>query len=92
VLDEAMGAVCWMDGHQVVGARITINYLHLTPLGFVGRVESWIENVERRKMFIRSRLTDESGKVHAEGDALFIQLSAELADTLREARTRRRKD
>lgn len=92
VLDEAMGAVCWMNGHPVVGARITINYLHLTPLGFVGRVESWIENVERRKMFIRSRLTDESGKVHAEGDALFIQLSAELADTLKEARNRRQTD
>jgi acyl-coenzyme A thioesterase PaaI-like protein len=28
VLDEAMGAVCWMNGHPVVGARITINYLH----------------------------------------------------------------
>ena len=89
VLDEAMGAVCWMNGHPVVGARITINYLHLTPLGFSGRVESWIENVERRTMFIKSRLTDEAGKVHAEGDALFIQLSAELANTLSDARKRR---
>ena len=92
VLDEAMGAVCWMNGHPVVGARITINYLHLTPLGFVGRIESWIENVERRKMFIRARLTDESGKVHAEGDALFIQLTAEMAGTLSEARKRRHRE
>ena len=89
VLDEAMGAVCWMNGHPVVGARITINYTHLTPVGFAGRVESWIETIERRKIFIKSRLTDEAGKVHAEGDALFIKLSPELADSLREARKRR---
>ena len=40
-------------------------------------------------MFIKSRLTDESGKLHAEGDALFIKLSPELAETLSEARKRR---
>src|SRR5687767_3207088 len=49
VLDEAMGAVCWMNGHPVVGARITINYLQMTPLGFEGRIEAWIERIERRK-------------------------------------------
>jgi acyl-coenzyme A thioesterase PaaI-like protein len=76
VLDEAMGAVCWMNGHPVVGARITINYLHMTPLGFGGHVESWIERIERRKIFIRSRLSDEAGKVHAEGEALFIERRA----------------
>jgi acyl-coenzyme A thioesterase PaaI-like protein len=74
VLDEAMGAVCWMNGHRVVGARITINYLHMTPLGFAGQVESWIEQIERRKIFIKSRLRDANGKVYAEGDALFVEL------------------
>lgn len=78
VLDEAMGAVCWMNGHPVVGARITINYLHLTPLGFEGRVESWIERIDRRKIFVKSRLTDSDGRVHAEGEALFIELLPEM--------------
>jgi acyl-coenzyme A thioesterase PaaI-like protein len=86
VLDEAMGAVCWMNGHPVVGARITINYLHLTPLGFHGQVESWIEHIERRKIFIKSRLCDDAGKVHAEGEALFIELQGELKARLEEAR------
>jgi acyl-coenzyme A thioesterase PaaI-like protein len=89
VLDEAMGAVCWMNGHPVVGARITINYLHMTPLGFTGHVESWIEQIERRKIFIKSRMSDEHGKVHAEGEALFIELPAELKAKLDEARQRR---
>jgi acyl-coenzyme A thioesterase PaaI-like protein len=89
VLDEAMGAVCWMNGHPVVGARITINYLHMTPLGFAGHVESWIERIERRKIFIKSRLSDQDGKVHAEGEALFVELQPELKAKLAEARNRR---
>ena len=86
VLDEAMGAVCWINGHPVVGARITINYVQLTPLGFAGRVESWIENIERRKMFIKSRLTDDEGKVYAEGDALFIQMQPGMLERMDRAR------
>jgi acyl-coenzyme A thioesterase PaaI-like protein len=89
VLDEAMGAVCWMNGHPVVGARITINYLHLTPLGFNGHVESWIERIDGRKISIQSRLRDGHGKVHAEGQALFIELAPEMKARLDEARARR---
>ena len=89
VLDEAMGAVCWMNGHPVVGARITITYLHMTPLGFVGRVESWIEQIDRRKIFLKSQLSDAHGKIHAEGEALFIELQPELKAKLDEARKRR---
>ena len=89
VLDEAMGAVCWMNGHPVVAARITINYRHLTPLGFEGQVESWIDHIDRRKIFSRSRLADAQGKVHAEGEALFIELLPDMKAKLDAARARR---
>jgi acyl-coenzyme A thioesterase PaaI-like protein len=74
VLDEAMGAVCWMNGHPVLGARITINYRHMVPLGFHGRVEVWIARIEGRKIFLESRLTDASAKVYATGEGLFVRL------------------
>lgn len=89
VLDEAMGAVCWMNGHPVVGARITINYLQMTPLGFEGRVKSWIDHIERRKIFVKSTLTDGSGRVHAEGDGLFIKLQPEQQARFDNARAKR---
>ena len=78
VLDEAMGAVCWMNKHPVVAARITINYMHMVPLGFHGRVEAWIDAVDRRKLTTRARLTDREGKVYADGEGLFIELPAEV--------------
>jgi acyl-coenzyme A thioesterase PaaI-like protein len=89
VLDEAMGAVCWMNGHPVVGARITINYRQLTPLGFDGHVTSWIDRIERRKLFIKSRLADAQGGVFAEGEALFIELRPEMQARMHDARGRR---
>ena len=90
VLDEAMGAVCWMNQHPVVGARITINYRHMVPLGFAGRVESWIDHIERRKCFITSRLTDADGKVYAEGEALFVKLTPEQLEASIRGRERRK--
>jgi acyl-coenzyme A thioesterase PaaI-like protein len=89
VLDEAMGASCWMNHHPVVGARITINYRHLVPLGFSGHVEAWIDHIERRKCFITSRLTDAEGKVYAEGEGLFIKLTPEQIEASLRARARR---
>lgn len=89
VLDEAMGAVCWLNGHPVVGARITINYRHLTPLGFSGRVVAWIDHIERRKLFIKATLCDEDGKLHAEGEALFVELLPHQKGRLDDARARR---
>jgi hypothetical protein len=89
VLDEAMGASCWMNHHAVVGARITINYRHMVPLGFAGHVEAWIDRIERRKCFIMSRLTDEAGKVYAEGEGLFIKLTPEQIEASLRARARR---
>jgi len=89
VLDEAMGAVCWLNGHPVVGARITINYRNLTPLGFSGRVESWIEAIAGRKISLKSALTDMDGKVHAEGEALFIEMLPEMKQAFDAARSTR---
>jgi acyl-coenzyme A thioesterase PaaI-like protein len=90
VHDEAMGAVCWMNQHPVVAARITINYRHMVPLGFAGRVEAWIDHSERRKVFLSSRLTDASGKMFAEGEALFIMLTPEQLHASMRAREARR--
>lgn len=42
VLDEAMGGACWMHGHAVLAARLTVTYLRPVPLGTDATVEAWI--------------------------------------------------
>ena len=90
VLDEAMGAACWMNKHAVVAARITINFRHLVPLGFAGRVEAWIDRIEGRKVFLIARLTDDAGRVHAEGEGLFVKLTKEQMERSIRAREARK--
>ena len=46
-LDEAMGAVCWMNGHKVVAATITINFLSMLPIETETIVEATIDRVGR---------------------------------------------
>jgi acyl-coenzyme A thioesterase PaaI-like protein len=81
-LDEAMGAVCWMNGHHVVAATITINFLSMLPIETETIVHATIERVDGRKVQLRSKLKDPSGRIVAEGSGLFIVLKDEALKAL----------
>src|SRR5215218_7995858 len=57
-LDEAMGAVCWMNDRQVVAATITISFLEMLPIESETLVEARIERIDGRKISLRSTLKD----------------------------------
>jgi len=78
VLDEAMGGVCWMNGHRTVAARISVSFLEMLKLETETIVESRIERVDGRKIYLRATLTDGTRRV-AESAGLFIVLR-ELQD------------
>ena len=73
-LDEAMGAVAWMNDLQCVAATIKISFLEMLPLETETTVEAKIDRVEGRKIHLRATLTNGAGKVFAEGTGLFIVL------------------
>ncbi|MEP6783860.1 MAG: PaaI family thioesterase [Acidobacteriota bacterium] len=73
-LDEAMGAVAWMNDFQCVAATIKISFLEMLPLETETIVEATIDRVEGRKIHLRATLTSPAGKTIAEGTGLFIVL------------------
>ena len=81
-LDEAMGAVCWMNGHKVVAATITIDFLAMLPIETETIVEARMETIDGRKIQLRSKIVDPSGRVVAEGSGLFIVLKDEALRAL----------
>jgi acyl-coenzyme A thioesterase PaaI-like protein len=81
-LDEAMGAVCWMNGHHVVAATITISFLSMLPIETETVVEATIKRIEGRKIHLRSKLKDPSGRIVTEGSGLFIVLKEEALKAL----------
>lgn len=81
-LDEAMGAVCWMNGHHVVAATITINFLAMLPIETETIVHATIDRVEGRKIHLKSSIKNPSGRLVAEGSGLFIVLKDEALKAL----------
>lgn len=76
-LDEAMGAVCWMNDHRTVAATISVRFLKMLPLETETILEAHIGRIERRKIFTTSLLIGPSGQTVAEGEGLFIVLEDE---------------
>ena len=76
-LDEAMGAACWMNGHPVVAATITISFLEMLPVQTETIVEATIVSIDGRKIQLRATLKNPSGLIVAEGSGLFVVLRDE---------------
>lgn len=77
VLDEAMGMAAWLAGHQVVAARINVDFRRLLPLETVTCVETRITAVDGRKVRVTGRIVDDAGHPYAEGEGLFVRISPE---------------
>ena len=82
VLDEAMGGACWMNGHRTVAAKISVSFLAMLKLESETTVEAWIESVDRRKIYLRAKMTGAAGQPIAEADGLFIVLRDETLKAL----------
>jgi acyl-coenzyme A thioesterase PaaI-like protein len=76
-LDEAMGAVAWMNGHKCVAATITINFAAMLPIETETIVTARIERIDGRKIHLRAEIKNPSGQVVADGSGLFIVLRHE---------------
>jgi acyl-coenzyme A thioesterase PaaI-like protein len=84
VLDEAMGLAAWVAGHRVVAARLEVDFKNMMPLGTVATMEVTIAGVEGRKVHMAGVLRSPDGTAFAESRGLFIQLSAEKVEQLRD--------
>jgi acyl-coenzyme A thioesterase PaaI-like protein len=82
VLDEAMGAVCWMNGHSAVAAQISVSFVGMLPIGTETTVEAWIDKVDGRKVHLRSHMKNPPGQIVSEGQGLFVILKDELLASL----------
>ena len=74
LLDEAMGAAAWMEGHRAVAAELTVRFRTMLPLGSRALVRARVIAVEGRKVSVKGALMDERHGMFAEGEALFVTL------------------
>jgi len=75
VIDEAMGAVVWQSGLQVLLANLNLNYRLPVPLHTPLRAEAWLERVEGRKAYARGQILV-GDRVAVEATGLFVHIPA----------------
>ena len=76
-LDEAMGAVCWMNGHKVVAATISVTFIAMLPIETETILEARIDRIDGRKIYTAATLIGPAGTAVSAGDGLFIVLKEE---------------
>ena len=74
VLDEAMGALGWLDGHTVLAAKIEVNFRRSLPIGSFVTIEAKVTGSEGKKIFISGTLTGDDGTVYADSTGLFVKV------------------
>jgi acyl-coenzyme A thioesterase PaaI-like protein len=74
VLDEAMGAAAWTEGHIVVAVRLDTSFKRMLPLGTDATLEASVDRVDGRKVWTSGRLLDGRGESFASAEALFVKL------------------
>lgn len=77
VLDEAMGAAAWLEGHLVVAVQLNTSFRTMLPLGTDASMEAWVEGVDGRKVRAHARLLAADGSTFAEADGLFLEIDPE---------------
>jgi acyl-coenzyme A thioesterase PaaI-like protein len=78
VLDEAMGAAAWLEGHLVVAVQLDTSFRTMLPLGTDATLEAWVERVDGKKVRAHGRLyTADGATAFAEADGLFLEIDPE---------------
>lgn len=75
VLDESMGAACWVNGHTVLGARLNVRFRRPVPLGRDVDVTARIVGVRGRTINAKASMRDaETNRVYAEAAGVYVKV------------------
>ncbi|XP_067425681.1 acyl-coenzyme A thioesterase THEM4-like [Emydura macquarii macquarii] len=77
MIDSTVGGCAIFIAGRVMTANLSINYKSPIPLGSVVLVDSKVDHIEGRKVFLSCQVKSIDGQtLHAEATALFIQLDS----------------
>ncbi len=74
VLDEALGAACWVAGHPSLTVRLTTDFRRSVPLGARALVETRVEPARHRLASASGTLRGPDGTVYAAAEGRFMRL------------------
>lgn len=78
VLDESMGGAAWMNGYPVVTSHLSIKYMKPIRINSELFVETWLDRIEKKKIFIKGRMEGSNNVIYAESEGTFTLIPISL--------------
>lgn len=72
LIDEAMGAAAWHQGHRVLAVGLNFSLRKAVPLETEIEVSGWVTEVKGRKILAKGQITLSDGTVAVEGEGVFV--------------------
>lgn len=80
LLDDAMGSAAWFAGHEVMTAKMSVNYRRPIPLNTPVIITATVTETKGRKVFVYGKICAADGTCLVDSDGLFLRIPAELSD------------
>ena len=78
LIDEAMGAACWLTGYRAVSVHLSFDYQYPVALGAPIHVSGQVERRDGRKVFTSGSIRLADGNVAVSGSGIFVDAPAML--------------
>lgn len=72
IFDEALGGTAWFNGFPVFTAQLNLTFK--VPINIETKifVDSWIEKIEKRKIYLKGLMVDSNDVVYAEATGIYL--------------------
>jgi acyl-coenzyme A thioesterase PaaI-like protein len=82
VLDEVMGGTAWLNNIPVMTAQLNVSFLAPLKLDKTVYADSWLEGIDGKKVFIKSKLIGPRERIYAIAEGVFVRLSKEKLELI----------
>ncbi len=78
IFDEALGGAAWFNGYPVLTAQLNLTFK--VPINIKTKifVDSWIDSIERKKIYLRGVMVDSDDIIYAEATGIYLFQDIEI--------------
>ena len=79
LVDEAMGLVCWAQGHKVLAAHVEIDFRKAVPINAKVDVSARVDRIDGRKLHTSGEILHD-GDIVASASGLYVRIRNDVRD------------
>ncbi len=78
IFDEALGGTAWFNGYPVLTGQLNLTFKKPISIIKIIFVDSWIERIDKKKIYIKGLMVDSDDVVYAESNGIYLIQELEI--------------